>query len=121
MTLGRKTGGRDFGPGNPGRRKDVRNRLTVNFLEAMADDFEKHGVQTIERVRMEDPAIYLQIIQRTLPKEIKVDKSDLQELSDAELARVTAALAAELGLNLVARGASAKAAREQAGDLPPVH
>ncbi len=38
----------------------------------LAADFRKHGIAAIERVRNENPAEYLKIITRILPKDINV-------------------------------------------------
>jgi hypothetical protein len=44
--------------------------MSALFVEAMSDDFEKHGAKTIERVRKEDPSTYLKVIASLIPKEI---------------------------------------------------
>lgn len=57
--------------GNPaGRPKGSRNRLSEAFIEALCDDFSKHGVVAIEAVRTEKPDQYLKVIASILPKEI---------------------------------------------------
>jgi hypothetical protein len=32
------------------------------FIAALAEDFEKHGVEVIERVRIEKPEAYIKVI-----------------------------------------------------------
>jgi hypothetical protein len=44
-----------FKPGNPGRPKGSRNKFGEAFIQALADDFERHGTEVIERVRIEKP------------------------------------------------------------------
>ena len=39
-------------PGNPGRPKGSRNKLGEDFIQALAVDFDRHGTETIERVRV---------------------------------------------------------------------
>src|SRR5262245_36762420 len=39
-----------FKPGNPGRPKGSRNKLGEAFIQALAEDFERHGAEVIERV-----------------------------------------------------------------------
>lgn len=57
-------------PKSPGRPKGSRAKLGESFLEALADDFEAHGVETIKKARIEDPAAYVKIIAGLLPKEL---------------------------------------------------
>ena len=65
---GEKTGKRmppvahRFQRGNPGRPKGSRNKLGEDFIAALADDFNKHGVSAIETVRRDRPAAYLKLI-----------------------------------------------------------
>jgi hypothetical protein len=62
-----------FKPGNsggPGRPKGSRHKLGELFIKALADDFEKHGVGVIERLRAEKPEAYARIVASLLPKEI---------------------------------------------------
>lgn len=57
--------------GNPaGRPKGARTKLGEAFLQAMYDDFNKHGVLAVETVRAEKPDQYLKVIAAILPKEI---------------------------------------------------
>ena len=64
-------------PGNTanpnGRRKNARNRLQEFVINEIADDFEAHGKQVIERVRNEEPAKYLAMAISLLPKDVKVE------------------------------------------------
>lgn len=56
---------------NPkGRPKGARSKLGHAFLEAMHDDFVKHGVNVIQAVRLEKPEQYLKVVASVLPKEI---------------------------------------------------
>ena len=49
--------------GNPdGRPKGSRNKLTETFLDIVAKDFAENGAEAIERVRREDPVMYLRIV-----------------------------------------------------------
>jgi len=56
--------------GGPGRPKGSRSRLGEAFIEALAADFNEHGVATIEKVRTRDPVAYTKIISSILPREI---------------------------------------------------
>jgi hypothetical protein len=58
--------------------------LAEDFLAAMADDFSKHGVGVIEKVRTEKPDVYLRVAVDLLPKsaELDVDVTVLHEIGD---------------------------------------
>ena len=57
--------------GNPkGRPKGSRNRLTDSVLKKIASDFATHGDEVLERVRKEEPALYLKFIISLLPREL---------------------------------------------------
>jgi len=57
--------------GNPkGRPKGSRNRLTDSVLKKIASDFAAHGDEVLERVRKEEPALYLKFIISLLPREL---------------------------------------------------
>ena len=84
-----------FQPGQSGnlagRPKGSRNKLGEAFLEALHNDFKSHGVEVIEEVRKEKPDQYLKVIASTLPKELNVKVSELDELTDDQLMRQLAA------------------------------
>jgi Family of unknown function (DUF5681) len=59
--------------GNPaGRPKGARSRLGERFIEALASDFEQHGEEVVERVRVRDPVQYLKVVANILPREVVV-------------------------------------------------
>lgn len=78
-----------FGPGNNanprGRPKGSRNRLGEEFVAALRADFEKHGVDVIEKVRVDAPARYLAVIARVIPQEIKIDEVSALEGIDSRI------------------------------------
>jgi len=80
--------GRPFPPGvsgNPaGRPKGARSKLGEAFIEALHDDFGKHGVEAIQTVRTEKADQYLKVIASLLPKDGNLNIGD-RELSDDEL------------------------------------
>ena len=43
-------------PKSGGRAKGARNKISTAFLEALAKDFEEHGVDAIKIMRVEKPA-----------------------------------------------------------------
>ena len=77
-----------FKPGQGGRRRGSRNRLGEDFLRALAEDFENHGAEVIERVRIEKPEAYLKVIASLLPKDLNLNVSKYDDLTDEQLLRL---------------------------------
>jgi len=106
-----------FKPGmaaNPGGKpKHAKNRLSNAFLSRMADDFEKHGVRAIERMREERPHEYIKAIASLMPRELEVEnRSALDALEEDAL---------EAALMMVQRLIAAKQQSDENGiiDLLP--
>jgi len=60
--------------GNPlgaGRPKGARSRLGQEFLQALADDFEAHGLEALQQCRVSNPAQYIKVIASILPRELE--------------------------------------------------
>jgi len=55
------------------------------FIAALAEDFEKHGVEVIERVRIEKPEAYIKVIASLLPKDLNLNVTKLDDLTDEQL------------------------------------
>jgi hypothetical protein len=74
-----------------GRKKGSRNRLTDTFLAAVETDFAEHGLQTLAKLRSDDPASYLRIVASLLPRDLilkREQEPDYSDLSDDELAEM---------------------------------
>jgi hypothetical protein len=73
-STGRKQDG-TFAPGvsgNPaGRPKGSRHKLSEDFFKALADDFEKHGVTAIVKMRDERPGDYAKMVAGLMTKEVE--------------------------------------------------
>jgi len=83
--------------GNPnGRPKGSRNKLGEKFLAALCDDFEENGVAAIQRVREENPAVYVKVCASIIPKQMQVELNDLNHLSDEQLDAQLAAITQKL-------------------------
>lgn len=65
-----------FKPGNAGRPKGSRNKLSEAFIRALAEDFEKHGEDAIKAVRDDKPESYLGVIGRLMPKLLELSGPD---------------------------------------------
>jgi hypothetical protein len=64
--------------GNPnGRPEGSKNRVTEDFLRALADDFSQHGPAAISEMREKDPGGYVRVVAALVPSESKHEiKSD---------------------------------------------
>lgn len=114
--------GRRFQPGNPGRPKGSRNRLGEAFIQALANDFDEHGVAAIATVRKDRPHEYLKVVASLLPKQVEIRESAFDGISDDELSALI--VAAQSALGVVGQGggrADAEGEPQQAEGLPAVH
>lgn len=59
--------------GNPkGRPVGSRQRLTEEFIEALSDDFTKHGRPTIKKMREEKPEAYVRVVADLVPRDLNL-------------------------------------------------
>src|SRR5215471_16564312 len=106
--------------GNPGGSLEATRRsFNKDFLLALAADFKKHGAAAIEKVRKQQPAVYMKICALLVPKEMKLEHSGgVKAMTDEEIER-----AIEMIEALIAqRDAAAKAKvidGEAVPSLPP--
>src|SRR5262245_44202703 len=73
--------------GNPaGRPRGSRNALSEEVICALLRDFRQHGQKAVARVRQTQPAAYLKILALLVPREHKVEHSNLiKDLTDEQL------------------------------------
>ena len=63
-----------------------RNKLSEEVICALLRDFRKHGEKAIAKVRREQPGVYLRCLTLLIPREHKVEHSNLlKELTDEQL------------------------------------
>lgn len=103
-----------FKPGNPGRPKGSRNKLGEAFLEAMHEDFTKHGVAAIQQVREEKPDQYLKVIASILPKDLNINVNNMDGMSDDELIERIRSLDATIRPFLASQGEDGTGAGDRA-------
>jgi hypothetical protein len=72
-----------FQPGHTGKPKGARNKLTNDFLVALAADFAEHGAKAIKIMRIEEPAAYVKVVASILPKEITFENATTDMDDDA--------------------------------------
>ena len=69
-----------------GGSRGSRNRLSEEVICALLRDFRQHGQKAVARVRQTQPAAYLKILALLVPREHKVENSNvIKSLSDHEL------------------------------------
>jgi hypothetical protein len=66
-----------------GRPRGARSKLGEGFIEALAADFEEHGIDVIKTVRMRQPDVYLKIIKDILPREAVIAAFNIDVGKDA--------------------------------------
>lgn len=107
---GKRIIGKPFQPGqsgNPkGRAVGTRQKLGEAFLTDMLESWQSSGKAAITAVLADRPQDYLKVIAAILPKEIKIDTSAMEELTDADLARIIDALRPAIRPEIAAAGAS---------------
>jgi hypothetical protein len=73
--------------GNPvGRVRGSRNKLSEEVICALLRDFREHGQKAIAKVRREQPGVYLRCLTLLIPREHRVERSNLlKDLTDEQL------------------------------------
>ena len=79
--------------GNPaGRPVGARQALSDVVMKELVDDWVKHGIEVVQKVRETKPEVYLQVISRLLPQnmELVVDdaRRSIVEFTPQELLEV---------------------------------
>jgi hypothetical protein len=74
-----------FKPGEGGRPKGAKNRLSWAFLSALAQDFEEHGAEAIRIMQIEKPNEYVRAVASLMPRELDITTNTLMEVPDDEL------------------------------------
>ena len=89
--------------GNPhyaGRVKGSRNKINQAYIDAICQEFEKHGEAVFAKVRKKFPHIWLKLAAQLQPKQVQIEHSHA-DMTDEQLrqriAELDAAIAQELG------------------------
>jgi len=111
-----------FKPGEGGRPKGTRDKLSRRFIEALAKDFDEHGEGAISAARERDPVGYMKVVAGLLPKEVEI-KRPAEDLTDDELANAISLIRASLTGSVEGSGDGAEEAgsAEQASSVPAIH
>src|SRR5499427_466077 len=75
--------------GNPGGSLEATRRsFNKDFLLALAADFKRHGPEAIEKVRKQQPAVYMKICALLVPRELQVEHSGgIKAMTDEQIER----------------------------------
>ena len=66
----------------------ARRSFNRDFLLALAADFKKHGAAAIEKVRKQQPAVYMKICALLVPREMQVEHSGgVKSMMDEQIER----------------------------------
>jgi predicted nuclease of restriction endonuclease-like RecB superfamily len=68
-----------------GRRAGSRNRLSNDFIDALAKEFAEHGNEAMRLCRVERPIEFLKLVASIIPKEFEITDSRLKDIPDDEL------------------------------------
>ena len=98
-----------------GRTKGARNKIGEAFLSDMLADWEQHGPNVIETVRMEKPDQYLKVVASILPQQLNVRVSEFDELTEDQLDQRINAIARALQLEAGTIAAAGREAAPQKG------
>jgi hypothetical protein len=66
----------------------TRRSFNKDFLLALAADFKKHGASAIEKVRKQQPAVYMKICALLVPREMQIEHSGgVKAMTDEQIER----------------------------------
>lgn len=75
-----------FKPGNPGRPKGSKNKLTEDFLSDVLEAWQERGSAAISAMIDEKPGDFVKMVATLVPKEATLNINDNSELTDEQLA-----------------------------------
>ena len=101
-----------FGPGNPGRPRGSRNRISGRIALGLLQHYAQHEAEILDRLRRHFFADYMRLIGRMLPRNAGPETPDVEAMSPEDVARVTRAV--RRALNRVETGEGALADVEAA-------
>lgn len=73
-----------FQPGNPGKQKGTKHKIADKFVKDLHDAWVANGPAVIERVIQENPAKFLDIIARIVPRELTI-RTETSDVNDEQL------------------------------------
>ncbi len=86
-----------FGPGNPGRRPGSRNQASRQMVMLILEHFERNRDKILDHMAFRYSPAYGALISHFLPRQIELTTSTLEEVSDADIARMISDVRITLG------------------------
>jgi hypothetical protein len=86
-----------FGPGNPGRRTGSRNHASRRTAMLVLQHFERNRDKILDHMALSYTPAYGALIGRLLPRQVELTTSNLDDLSDAEIASILREVRLTLG------------------------
>lgn len=83
-----------FGPGNPGRPRGARGKVSRRIALGLLAHYERHEAEILERLSRGHFDQYMRLIGRMLPQE--PDEADLEALRREDVVRIARAVRAAL-------------------------
>lgn len=93
----------------PGRPKGSRPKLAEDFIADLHAAWLDKGISVIEAVIAEKPADFLKVVAGVIPKEVKIDRSAVEDIPDAELSDYLAIARAAFEAHTAARAGASEA------------
>jgi hypothetical protein len=85
-----------FQPGNPGRPKGAKHKLTEDFLKDVQAAWSESGKAAIVSMIAEKPGDFVKMVAGLVPKDLNLNLNDASEMTDDELAERVRTLASQL-------------------------
>ena len=78
-----------FRPGNPGRPKGSKNKITQKYLDRLWEHFKEHGNDVLDRVCRDRPDVYLKLVASLIPRDFDVKHGGDVQIQVVSFADVT--------------------------------
>ena len=78
-----------------GRPMGARNKLSEQFIHDIYASWQAHGKAAIREMIETKPSEYVKVVASLLPKELNIDHSGLEDLTDKQLVQRLKALTAQ--------------------------
>lgn len=74
-----------FQPGNGGRPKNARNKLSHDFIADLAAEWSEHGRDAIRIMRIERPSEFVKVVGSLMPDQLEITDNSRLDITDADL------------------------------------
>ena len=106
-TPAKRVVGRPFEAGNPGKPKGARHKLQEDFVKDVLAAWQTAGQTAITSMIADKPGDFVKMVASLIPKDVNLNVTNVDDLTDGELAERIANLAAQLAPFLPGRAGNA--------------